>query len=287
MKVIVHLYGGVGNQLFQYVFGEYVRHKYKLNVCYDVASFGVLETYRDYQLEPIVDELPIHKTNCLFFSRHKTYLRYGLRLIYKHTPGIKYICDYEDAFDESILESNKYSTIYFDGYWHNKKFAEWLSLNVPDFFTPKKEVPTCLVNIIEYIREHKMISLHVRRGDYLKPCNSNLVGACENGYYNKAVEMLIERHPNSEILVFSDDNDWVKDNLKFSVPFSIVEDYKVKPFWILYLMSLCNHNIISNSTFSWWGAYLNKYAKKDVVMPKKWYAKQDNPLIYFEEWIKI
>lgn len=286
MRVIVHLYGGIGNQLFQYTFGEYIRNRYKLRVQYDIASFGVLETYRSYQLDPIVNDLPIFNTGVFFFSRYKTYLRYILRFAYKLNPRKKYICDYEDKFDESILTNNKYEEIYFDGYWHDKKYVEWITENAPHIYYIKQPVPSSLNSLIEYISNNELISIHVRRGDYLKPCNSNLVGACENGYYNKAVNILLKVHPSSELLVFTDDKEWVRDNLKFEKPFTIVEDFEVKPFWVLYLMSLCNHNIISNSTFSWWGAFLNNNPNKDVVMPQKWYARQDNPKIYFDKWIK-
>lgn len=288
MNIIVHLYGGFGNQLFQYSFGEYIRYRYGLSVSYDIASFGVLETYRDYQLSPIVKDLPVQKVGRLFFSRYKTYARYFLRLLYKKKPGVKYICDYEDNFDESIFQSNKYQTIYFDGYWNDKKYAEWLIKNNHYIYNPVEDIPSELTEILEYIKSGEVIALHVRRGDYLKPCNSNLAGACANGYYNKAVDLICSKNvQNAKLLIFSDDNQWVQENLKFDIPSGIVDDFKIRPFWFVYLMSLCKHNVISNSTFSWWGAFLNKYKSKIVVMPSKWYANQDNPPLYVEQWLKI
>lgn len=286
-RVIVHLYGGVGNQLFQYVFGEYIRNRYGHSVFYDVSSFGILETYRNYQLDVITKELPIYKTNHFFFSRYNKYIRYALRLAYKSLPGVKYICDYEDVFEERILAESKYSTLYFDGYWHNKKYAEWLYKHIPETFQPIDEVPGVLSEYLTLVNNKEVISLHVRRGDYLKPSNSNLMGACSDGYYQKAVDILKKKHPDSLLLIFSDDTDWVKENLHFEIPTTIVRNDDIKPFWYIYLMSKCAHNIMSNSTFSWWGAFLNDYPEKDVVMPAKWYARDENPQIYYEKWIKI
>lgn len=286
-KIIVHLYGGVGNQLFQFAFGEYIRYNYGINVYYDISSFGILETYRDYQLDVITKKLPVYKTNPLFFSRYNKYIRFILRQIYRSLPGIKYICDYEDLFEEAILTDSNYSTIYFDGYWHNKKYAEWLSKNHPEVLSPVDEIPDVLMDYYNLVNSEEVISLHIRRGDYLKPENSNLVGACSNGYYEKAIEILKEKHPNSKILVFSDDLDWVRENLHFDLPMNVVRNDEIKPFWYIYLMSKCNYHVISNSTFSWWGAFLDSKENKEVIMPAKWYARENNPDIYFDSWIKL
>lgn len=286
-KVIVHLYGGVGNQLFQYTFGEYIRNKYGLNVYYDVSSFGILETYRDYQLNVITESLPIYKANRLFFSRYNKYTRFVLRAIYKKLPGVKYICDYEDEFTEDSLNNSKYKTYYFDGYWHNKKYAEWLYGQKSEIFSPVVETPDVLNEYLSFITDNDVISLHVRRGDYLKPENKNMMGACSNDYYKKAVELLLEKYPNSNLLVFSDDTAWVEANLHFNIPMKVVKNYDIQPYWYIMLMSKCRHYIISNSTFSWWGAFLNTNPNKTVVIPSKWYSDRNNPDIYFKNWIKV
>lgn len=286
-RIIIHLYGGVGNQLFQYVFGEYIRIKYGRDVFYDISSFGILETYRDYQLNVIRKELPIYKTNLFFFSRYNKYLRYALRLLYKHLPRIKYICDYEDQFEESILCDNSYSTIYLDGYWHRKTYAEWIKSLKSDILQPCQPTPQEITEYIDYIKERNVTSMHVRRGDYLKPENSHLAGVCSMDYYKNAILRIKDKYPNMSLLVFSDDTEWVKHNIKYDGGMLIVRNDNIQPFWYIYLMSLCNHNIISNSTFSWWGAFLNDNPDKMVVLPARWFNGQDNPDIFFESWIKI
>lgn len=285
--VIVHLYGGVGNQLFQYTFGEYIRCKYGLNVYYDVSSFGILETYRDYQLDVITKDLPLYKTGPFFFSRYNKYIRYVLRLAFKSQPGVKYICDYEDEFTEDILNDSGCKILYFDGYWHNKKYAEWLYEHNPGIFTPIVNMPEVLNEYLAFVKDNNVISLHVRRGDYLKPENQNMLGACSNDYYQKAVNILLEKYPSSHLLVFSDDTAWVEENLHFDIPMKVVQNYEIQPFWYIMLMSKCRHHVISNSTFSWWGAFLNNNSNKSVVIPSKWYSDKENPEIYFDNWIKV
>ena len=284
--VVVLLYGGIGNQLFQYVFGEYIRGKYKLDVRYDLSSFGLLTTFRDYQLNTVISHLPVYQTKKTFFSRHTYVTRKFLQYCFRLKPGVKYINELTDDLDESIFESSTYNLIYLDGYWQNKKFFTWCSDNLADFkISPRFELPQELRSDYSFIMNNNCISMHVRRGDYLLKENTALMASCTKEYFSKGLQRTLSCIKNPTLVIFSDDPEWVKLNLHFDVSTRIIENKEVPPFWYIHLMSLCRHQIISNSTFSWWGAVLNSNPERITVAPKKWFNYRDNPEIYFDNWI--
>ncbi|MCM1332616.1 MAG: alpha-1,2-fucosyltransferase [Bacteroides sp.] len=281
-RVIVHLYGGVGNQLFQYAFGEYIRHKYLLDVCYDTSTFGRFGPPRDFQIEIINPNISIFKDGKFNFSRYQKFLRRGLRLLFKIVPGNKY---YYDTLKEPLIINRPFRNLYFDGYWQDYKYVSWIMEHIGDIFRPKEpEFPVELREYVKLISSKNITSIHIRRGDYLRPENLKLLGICTLNYYRKAVAHVLRRDPNTEILVFTDDKDWVKDNLKLLVPFKIVNDSGVKPLWLIYLMGKCKNNILSNSTFSWWGNFLNNHPNKITVAPLHWMKQRENPNIYRPDW---
>jgi len=171
------------------------------------------------------------------------------------------------------------------GYFQSEKYF----IDHEDFirfsFTPK-------ISIVEYIKQKygdfvniNTSSIHVRRGDYLL----NGEGFCvlDEEYYNKAVSIMRDRGI-FEFLVFSDDTKWCKRVFHDSC-FHIIENEK--DYIDLFLMSMCGHNIIANSSFSWWSAWLNKNVEKIIISPKKWFGKKLNFLndkdLIPERWIKI
>lgn len=284
--VVVLLYGGIGNQLFQYVFGEYIRGKYKLDVRYDLSSFGLLPTFRDYQLNTVISHLSVYQTKKTFFSRHTYVTRKFLQYCFRLKPGVKYINELTDDLDESIFKSSTYNLIYLDGYWQNKKFFTWCSDNLADFkISPRFELPQELRSDYSFIMNNNCISMHVRRGDYLLKENTALMASCTKEYFSKGLQRTLSCIKNPTLVIFSDDPEWVKLNLHFDVSTRIIENKEVPPFWYIHLMSLCRHQIISNSTFSWWGAVLNSNPERITVAPKKWFNYRDNPEIYFDNWI--
>ena len=144
------------------------------------------------------------------------------------------------------------------------------------------------LHVKEKIEKCISISLHIRRGDYV----SNIAhGTCDLSYYRKAVEYFINLYgKNLEIFAFSDDPSWVKNNLKLPVNINfITHNYSDNNYEDLRLMSCCNHNIIANSSFSWWGAWLNTNPNKIVIAPKLWYANQkiENRDITPKDWLRI
>lgn len=283
-KVVVHLYGGIGNQLFQYTFGEYIRNKYHEEIFYDISSFGVLETFRDLQIDAIAKNIPEYKTGKYFFSRHTRFARRISRFLFRLKPGNVY---FENIFDEAIFNQKNWNLTYFDGYWQDKIYPLWVKEHVSDAYQPSEPVPEVLNPYIGFIKKNNVTSVHVRRGDYLNSTNVNVFGVCSLDYFKEASEEIYKREKDCKFLVFSDDTEWVMENMELPSEMVVVNNAPIKPFWYIYLMSLCKNNIISNSSFSWWGAFLNKNPEKTVIVPSKWYKDRSNPKMYLDNYIVI
>ena len=283
-KIVVHLYGGIGNQLFQYTFGEYIRNRYKMDVLYDISSFGVLATFRDLQINSIAKKIPVFETNKYFFSRHTRFYRRISRWFFSHRPGVKY---YDNTVDENVLLRDDWKLIYLDGYWHDKKYADWIVRNEGNIYIPIGEIPDALSNYVSIIKCKDVVSVHIRRGDYLNAANVKHLGVCTLEYYQKAIDIIKEKIANPFFLFFSDDIEWVKKSFQNEKNMMIVENEDIPPFWYIYLISLCSHNIMSNSTFSWWGNFLNTQKDKITIAPKRWFLDETNPKFYFDNWILL
>ncbi|MEI6553564.1 MAG: alpha-1,2-fucosyltransferase, partial [bacterium] len=134
------------------------------------------------------------------------------------------------------------------------------------------------------------ISIHIRRGDYISNQEANnFHGSCSIDYYTEAINIIKGKVSNPIFFVFSDDIAWVKENLKSDIVATWVSEYNLDNTEDLLLMSFCKHQIIANSSFSWWGAYLNRNINKIVIAPKKWIANKgyNTDEITPSSWIKL
>lgn len=131
--------------------------------------------------------------------------------------------------------------------------------------------------------------MHIRRGDYVaNPKIAAYHGVCGMNYYQKAVQIIKEKITNPTFFIFSDDINWAKENFKGD-EYYFVSNKEIKETEDLILMSLCKHNIIANSSFSWWGAWLNKNHEKTVIAPRHWLniKKDIAGKVLPDSWIKI
>ena len=278
--VIVRLWGGIGNQLFQYSFGELLRERYQVEVVYDIASFGKSDVLRKFELSIIISNLPIISN--IAFSRYVGIRNRFLRLSY--TLRNTFI-EEKQFTEEKLLRGLNKGDVYLQGYWQNREFVSFIKKN--KLYLPKESCPNQLSFIKEQIQgADNSVAIHVRRGDYFTPKNINVFGVCDISYYEKAIDLLRSKISTPIIFVFSDDLDWVKENIDLPLNTIYVPNYDLPQYWYIYLMSLCRHNIISNSTFSWWGAVLNTNVNKIVISPAIW-TLNSKKTIALDEWIKI
>lgn len=289
--IIVKLQGGLGNQLFQYAFGLALKKKYNAKVAYDTKIFtrkaSTQLTKRVLDIEKLTGKLP--EVNHDKLKRYTwplgivNTIKYKLHILMGNLPTVE-ICDL------SLVKGQKrIKNLYLNGYWQSEKYfldcrAELL--NSIEFKVSKAAHFISIYN--ELLKDNTTCSIHIRRGDYVtNEVYNNSFVQLTKVYYNLAIQKVIQQDTKTTFIVFSDDILWVKNHMKFdnavycSDENSALED--------LHLMSLCNHNIIANSTFSWWGAWLNQNPNKVVVSPKYWFTdleKNQNEIIP-DSWLKI
>ena len=188
--------------------------------------------------------------------------------------------------NNQVLKRDSYdeNKIIYDGYWHDLKFFDEETI---DLFEFNNDIGSINVEHINKFSKYNSISVHIRRGDYMN--NASVYGnICTKEYYEKAIHYFNEKFENNFFVFFSDDIIWVKENFNLSNALYIDNNKKDKSYIDMYLMSKCNHNIIANSSFSWWGAYLNRNKNKTVIMPSKWYNEDINTFkLFIDNWIKL
>ena len=281
--IIVRLWGGIGNQLFQYALGEYLRNKTRHDIKYDVSSFGRSDKLREFGLTLLNHEL--ETVDNMHISHYTGVLNRLFILLFSIRPNHKFI--WERHFSESMIDVLKDNAVlYLQGYWQKEKYAQWLIENKSNLFEPKETVPFEIQSYFQITNNTDTVALHIRRGDYFQSKYATTFGVCTVEYYQKALELISTKIDKFQLLVFSDDLEWVKENIKLPIDSILVENYDIKQYWYIYLMSKCKHNIISNSSFSWWGAFLNSNKNKVVISPEKWLNTSDTT-IALDSWIKI
>lgn len=258
--IIANLIGGLGNQMFQYAAGLSMAIQKNVPYKIDTSDFRNYKLHK-YSLDKwnisaaiaTSSEVQPLKSKRLFFLKNKEYREFGFN------------------FDAELFKQSP--PVYIKGYWQSEKYF----INVRDLllkeFTPKNPLSEFSQGILNLLEKSSLsISLHIRRGDYLLEKNQKIHGVCGLDYYESAILQFENQYKNATFFIFSDDIQWAKDNLKFNSNKIWVDgNDSSKNFEDIYLMSRCNHNIIANSSFSWWGAWLNNHGDKKIIAPKAWF----------------
>lgn len=290
--IIVKVIGGLGNQMFQYAFYESLKDYYK-NVKLDIFDFEGYNLHNGYELESMF------KINASYSSKEdsnsfKLYDSTFISKIIKKVPVFKNFTN-KYYFRENQLSYNpevfklKSRNIYFDGYWQSEKYFNYKQDFIRNKLTLKKKLEGRNLKLLNYIQNTQSVSIHIRRGDYLiSKRNIERYGdICNLPYYNKAISIIQSKISNPKFVIFSDDINWTKKNLKVEDGIYVDWNQNINSSLDMILMSKCKNNIIANSTFSWWGAWLNNNSNKIIITPKKWNNDKNTKDIVPNEWIKI
>jgi hypothetical protein len=271
--IIVKLIGGLGNQMFQYSLGRSlslrINEEFKLDITgfdtyklhsYSLGNFNIVENFAtDDEIRPFLK------------YRRKPGRKWFLynRIISNRS---KYATDELFHFQEHLLSLKN---VYLDGYWQSEKYFKDFEDTIRNDFTTKGELKNKDAEVARQISETNAVSVHIRRGDYVSnPVNVSFYGSFGPEYYAEAERILSEKVGKPHFFVFSDDPKWVKENIIFKHDTTYVNhNDTTKNFNDLHLMSLCKHHIIPNSSFGWWGAWLDKNPNKIVIAPKQWFQK--------------
>lgn len=282
--IIAHLIGGLGNQMFQYAAGRHLAEKNSTLLKLDLSGFEEYKLHR-YALHcfKIWEHIATMEEIATFKGKGITRTAKLLSKIGTRWGGLSFATSdfYQDAiilkekrfsFDPSVLEAK--ANIYLEGYWQSEKyFAEIRDILLREFAF-KYEQDAKSRGIANQIQKTESVSLHIRRGDYVHdPLTNKIHGLCSFDYYKKAVNYINQKIPNCHFYIFSDDHSWVRENFKLDYPVTMVDHNNAsRNYEDLRLMSLCRHNVIANSSFSWWGAWLNGNMDKIVIAPRKWFG---------------
>jgi hypothetical protein len=304
--ILVRLMGGMGNQMFQYAMARTLAHRYNYRLLIDKSLCAETErltssglTLRAYGLDVfnvygqvVKDEscrrtLKVRKENR--FGRTAAFLFCRVANNFSNCWGVLIYERKNVAFDKSLL--NLPDNVTLQGYFPSYKYFRGTEDFIRRDFTFNVEPDERNQKIIELISSSNSISVHLRRGDYISNKKTReKFGLCNLTYYEKAVKYFAKMVKEPRFFIFTNDPDYAEDNLKINYPTKYVtHNSGRKSFEDMRLMSLCKHNIITNSSFSWWGAWLNRNPDKIVIAPSPAFDKvtlRDSDF-YPELWILL
>lgn len=283
---IVRIKSGLGNQMFQYAFFKSLSSTFE-DVKLDLDYIKNMKDHNGYELSNIfqIKEIRASKEEILKFSDEKQDI---LSKVRRKVIGRKktHCVQKKFNFNEKYFEVDN---VLLDGYWQSEKYFKNIEAIIREEFKFKNQLDELNLKTLDKIINSNSISMHIRRGDYMSLQYIEKFGKiCNVNYYKKSIEYIKDIYPDCTFFVFSDDIQWAKDNFKGYEFKFISNNTGGKSYIDMQLMSNCKHNIIANSSFSWWAAWLNNNKDKIVIAPKLWF-NDDNDYsdVVPEDWIRI
>lgn len=276
--IIVNLKGGLGNQMFQFAMGYSVAMLLRTDYLFDSSSFKY-DQLRNIELEEVFNvEAPIATDELI--QKIKLFNppiieRIKRKIFNKEIPYYKksFITEVNFSYDKNLKNISK--DCYLDGYFQSEKYFEEYQKDINLLFQFKNPPNLYYSDIFKLIEEKESVSIHIRRGDYVaNPEANSFHGLTTLEYYKQAIDLVSKKIKHPFFIVISDDIEWCKTEFDF-VDCFFVENGRGKDYEDLRLMTKCQHNIIANSSFSWWGAWLNQNPEKIVIAPKIWFLNEE------------
>lgn len=276
--IVSRIIGGLGNQMFQYAAGRALSLERDQSLRLDIAGFSSYQLHQGFELQRVFDfpseiaseadvrsilgwQFPSSIRRIVMRPAMAAFRHHGFVVEphFHYWPGIK----------------NVPQDCYLVGYWQSEKYFQTHAAVIRADFTFKVPLTKRNAELAEQIDQVNAVSLHVRRGDYAKNPKTNAThGLCPLDYYRAAIRYISGQVEQPYFFIFSDDIAWLKNNLKIDFQHQYVDhNVLAESYNDMRLMSLCRHHIIANSSFSWWGAWLNSYPNKIIVAPQRWFTK--------------
>ncbi|MGL4772226.1 MAG: alpha-1,2-fucosyltransferase [Clostridium sp.] len=281
--IIMHVLGGLGNQMFQYALYLKLKSLGK-EVRLDIGSYSMYQQHNGFEIEKIFDTTPEYMT---VDDIQKFVVPYGS---FVNGRIVRSFVEQKTLFkfEKHIFELHDH---YLYGYWPCSTYFKDIKDIVRKEYTFKNPLDDVNEAILNDIKSSNSVCLHVRRGDYLS--NEGLfVNLGKTNYYENAIKYIQDNVENPKFFIFSNDIQWVKDNLKIDNEVVYVENNaKENSYKDMQLMSNCKHCIMANSSFSWWAAWLNDSENKIILIPHHWFnidgGKADEMELFEDHWIQI
>jgi hypothetical protein len=282
--ILVQVKGGLGSQMFQYALGRALSIELKTPLLLDTSSFDDNSLY-DFDLNKLNTKFELADSKIVKQTRDGKFRK----MISIMIPGLsKMYKEKQFHYDPMVLSIKDGS--YIVGDWKSYRYFEKIRPVLLEDFSPKYGLSPKAMEISDKIKNCESVSFHIRRGEYVtNPEAHHYHGVMPLDYFITGLGQIKANLKKPEIFVFSDDPNWAKGHLKLQYPIHIVSDYYLKNFEEMKLMSQCKVNIIANSSFSWWAAYLNQNPDKKVIAPVNWFRNSNNDTsdLIPKGWIRI
>lgn len=279
--IVSHIIGGLGNQMFQYATGRALSLVHDVPLKLDISGFDGYGLHQGFELKRVF--------NCAADIASEEDVRSMLgwqsmsvikRVVARPNMAALRRSTFvvEPHFNYWVGIKQTPDNCYLAGYWQSEQYFQTHTAAIRADFAFKLPLSDRNSKLALQITRGNTVSLHIRRGDYANnPKTTATHGLCSLDYYRAAIQHIAERVQSPHFFIFSDDIAWVKNNLTINFPHQYVDHNQgAESYNDMRLMSLCQHNIIANSSFSWWGAWLNTNAHKIVIAPKQWFANTTN-----------
>lgn len=284
--ILVNLSGGLGNQMFQFALYTKLKSMGKKPI---LVKNHVVHSMRSMNRCTIFDAFKLDKKYSVYKVENNNRIKRVFERCFVKCFNILYT-QYRERevglFDENVLSCEN---CYLDGYWQTDKYFSDCRSELISAFTLKHPLDEKNNLILSKIKQSSIaISVHVRLGDYTTVEAHQIYGnICTLDYYEKAFDYFENKYENPIFFIFSNEPNKVSESFKSHNFFIINTNDENTGFIDMFLMSQCQHNIIANSSFSWWGAWLNENPNKEVVAPKKWINSRRMIDICPDLWIRF
>ena len=282
--IISHIIGGMGNQFFQYAAGRALSIRHSTPLKLDIHDFAEYELRR-FELGNFPTQFSLateedtrllkpatNLAKALQYLRSKKNRTYHRERHFHYDPGFKKIG--AETYLKGNFQSQKY-------------FQDIRPVLLQELAVPENKIGK-VSDLGKQIKNENSVSVHIRRTDYTKPVFLEYHGLCTAAYYREAIDHLRKADPDCRFYFFSDDIDWAQNEIPVENATYVSGNIANTHYEDFYLMQCCRHNIIANSSFSWWAAWLNSFPGKTVIAPRKWFGPSgpaDTQDIIPETWI--
>ena len=268
--IVIRLRGGLGNQLFQYAAGRSLAWHHGVPLKVDAYYYAhhpyrtlALDYFRtDYERASEAEVASfVGATRLERLFHKKTNYRYCRRAF-----GQPYYHFYPDFYQLP-------TPLYLSGYWQSQRYFQPYTAALREHLRPRAIPSGKNARLISEMQRSESVSLHVRHGDYTQATSSShFFAPLDVDYYRSAIRWMQERVSNPRFFIFSDDIAWCRSTFA-DLPDTVLVDHNrsEESYWDLWLMAQCRHHIMANSSFSWWGSWLDERPDKHVVAPRRWF----------------
>lgn len=299
---IINIIGGLGNQMFQYAFAVALKSKFpKEDIYVDTQHYrnAFIKVYHGnnfyhngYEIDKVFPNASIKEAGAKDLMKVSFFIPNQIiaRAVRRFFPSRKseFVADQKPyVFIQEALDIVK--DCYYDGYWMTPRYFDFCRDNILKEFAFKPFNTKENLKLESLIKENNSVTIHIRRGDYVG--SKSLGGICTLNYYRRAIHEVRKIITDPVFFVFSNDQEWCVNNLKdefgnADVHF-VAHNKGSESYRDMQLMSVARCNILANSSFSWWGAYLNNRRNHMTYCPEKWHNTMEHKDIYPDSWIKI